>query len=210
MVKIIIADDHPIVRAGLKDVLAEDLSMDVIDEAGDGRELIRKINQREPDLIILDISMPGVDGLAVLKQIKTERPQIKILILTIHPEVRYALRCLQMGADGYLNKSSAPGELIGAINRIVAGRKYISPTVAEEMLNVLESSSERPPHEALSDREYQVMLMIASGKGLKEIADDLALSVKTVSTYRTRILEKMNLKNNSELILYAIRNDLIE
>ncbi|HAA04682.1 MAG TPA: DNA-binding response regulator, partial [Syntrophobacteraceae bacterium] len=158
-----------------------------------GYELLRKIREQDFDVIILDISMPGIDGLDTLKQIKSEKPKARVLILTIHPEARYAVRCVRMGADGYLTKASAPTELIGAIKRISQGRKYISLSLAERLTEELDQDSGKLPHQALSDREYQVMVMISSGIPLKEIADQLALSTKTVSTYRSRILEKMKL-----------------
>jgi two-component system, NarL family, invasion response regulator UvrY len=210
MIKVIIADDHPIVRKGLKEVLAEDPNIAVVDEAGDGHELLRKLRDRDFDVIILDISMPGLDGLEVLRKIKSENKAAHVLMLTIHPEARYAVRCLKMGAEGYLTKGSAPDELVQAVKRISGGRKYISQNLAEALTDELTSESHSSPHEALSDREYQVLLRIASGSPLKEIADQLALSVKTVSTYRSRILEKLKLQNNTELILYAIRHDLVE
>jgi two-component system, NarL family, invasion response regulator UvrY len=210
MIRIIVADDHPVVRAGIKEILAEDPTLNVTDEASSGYELLRKIREQEFDVIILDISMPGIDGLDTLKQIKSEKPKARVLILTIHPEARYAVRCVRMGADGYLTKGSAPTELIGAIKRISQGRKYIGLSLAEKLTEELDQDSAKLPHQALSDREYQVMVMISSGKPLKEIADQLSLSTKTVSTYRSRILEKMKLNNNSELMLYAIRNGLID
>jgi two-component system, NarL family, invasion response regulator UvrY len=210
MIKVIIADDHPIVRKGLKEILAEDPNIRVVDEAGDGHELLRKVRGGDFDMIILDISMPGLDGLDVLKQIKTERSGARVLMLTIHPEARYAVRCLKMGADGYLTKGSAPDELMLAIQRISGGRKYISQNLAEALTDELKSGSDRTPHETLSDREYQVMIRIASGKSLKGIAEELALSVKTVSTYRSRILEKLRLQNNADLTLYAFHHNLIE
>jgi two-component system, NarL family, invasion response regulator UvrY len=210
MIKIIVADDHPVVRAGIKEILAEDPTLEVTDEASSGYELLRKIREQDFDVIILDISMPGIDGLDTLKQIKSEKPKARVLILTIHPEARYAVRCVRMGADGYLTKASAPTELIGAIKRISQGRKYISLSLAERLTEELDQDSGKLPHQALSDREYQVMIMISSGIPLKEIADQLALSTKTVSTYRSRILEKMKLNNNAELMLYAIRNGLID
>jgi two-component system, NarL family, invasion response regulator UvrY len=210
MIRIIVADDHPVVRAGIKEILAEDPTLNVMDEASSGYELLRKIREQEFDVIILDISMPGIDGLDTLKQIKSEKPKARVLILTIHPEARYAVRCVRMGADGYLTKGSAPTELIGAIKRISQGRKYISLSVAEKLTEELDQDPGRLPHQALSDREYQVMVMISSGIPLKGIADQLSLSTKTVSTYRSRILEKMKLNNNAELVLYAIRNGLID
>ncbi|MHC1745109.1 MAG: response regulator [Syntrophobacteraceae bacterium] len=210
MIKVIIADDHPIVRRGLKEILTEDPSTCVVDEASDGYELLRKVRGGDFDVIILDISMPGLDGLDILKQIKAEKSAPRVLMLTIHPEARYAVRCLKMGADGYLTKGSAPDELLRAVQRISSGRKYISQNLAEALTNQLMSGSDQTPHEALSDREYQVMVRIAAGRPLKEIADELALSVKTVSTYRSRILEKLKLQSNADLTLYAFHHSLIE
>jgi two-component system invasion response regulator UvrY len=210
MIRIIVADDHPVVRAGIKEILTEDATLDVAEEASSGHELLKKLRDQEFDVIILDISMPGIDGLDTLKQIKAERPKARVLILTIHPEARYAVRCLRMGADGYLTKGSAPDELINAIKRISQGRKYISLSLAEKLTDELDQEPGKLPHQSLSDREYQVMVMIASGKPLKDIAEELSLSAKTVSTYRARILEKMKLSSNSQLMLYAIRNNLVD
>ena len=210
MIKIIIADDHPIVRAGMKQIISEAADMSVVDEAADGRQLLHKIREENFDVVILDITMPHIDGLDVLKQLKIEKPKLPIIILSIHPESQYALRVLKAGAAGYVTKTSAPEELIGAIRKVHRGGKYISPSIAETLAFQLESDFEEMPHEALSDREYQVLCMLASGKTVTEIADELALSVKTVSTYRSRILEKMNMKNNAELIHYAVQNKLVD
>jgi two-component system, NarL family, invasion response regulator UvrY len=209
-IKILLADDHTIVREGLKQILAETPDMVVIDEARNGQEVLDKIVQNDHDVVLLDISMPGRSGLDVLKQIKTEKPRIAVLVLSMYSEEQYALRALKAGASGYLTKESAPDRLIEAIRKVSEGRKYISSSVAERLAFNLEFSEERPPHESLSDREYQVMCMIASGKTVKEIAADLALSVKTISTYRTRILEKMGLRNNAALTHYAVQNRLVE
>ena len=210
MIKIIIADDHPIVRAGMKQIISEAADMSVVDEAADGRQLLHKIREENFDVVILDITMPHIDGLDVLKQLKIEKPKLPIIILSIHPESQYALRVLKAGAAGYVTKTSAPEELIGAIRKVHRGGKYISPSIAEKLAFQLEADFEVMPHEALSDREYQVLCMLASGKTVTEIADELALSVKTVSTYRSRILEKMNMKNNAELIHYAVQNKLVD
>jgi two-component system invasion response regulator UvrY len=210
MIKIIIADDHPIVRAGMKQIISEAADMSVADEAGDGRQLLHKIRTENFDVVILDITMPYIDGLDVLKQLKIEKPKLPVIILSIHPESQYALRVLKAGASGYVTKTSAPDELITAIRKVNRGGKYISAAVAEKLAFQLEAEFEEMPHEALSDREYQVLCMLASGKTVTEIADELALSVKTVSTYRSRILEKMNMKNNAELIHYAVQNKLVD
>jgi two-component system invasion response regulator UvrY len=210
MIRIIIADDHPIVRAGMKQIISEASDMKVADEAGDGRQLLNKIRTEKFDVVILDITMPHIDGLDVLKQLKIEKPKMPVIILSIHPESQYALRVLKAGASGYVTKTSAPDELINAIRKVNRGGKYISASVAEKLAFQLEADFEEMPHEALSDREYQVLCMLASGKTVTEIADELALSVKTVSTYRSRILEKMSMKNNAELIHYAVQNKLVD
>jgi two-component system, NarL family, invasion response regulator UvrY len=210
MIKIIIADDHPIVRAGMKQIISEAADMSVVAEAGDGRQLLHKIREENFDVVILDITMPHIDGLDVLKQLKIEKPKLPIIILSIHPESQYALRVLKAGAAGYVTKTSAPEELINAIRKVHRGGKYISPSIAEKLAFQLEADFEVMPHEALSDREYQVLCMLASGRTVTEIADELALSVKTVSTYRSRILEKMDMKNNAELIHYAVQNKLVD
>jgi len=210
MIKIIIADDHPIVRAGMKQIISEDSDLMVADEASDGHMLLNKIRKEDFNVVILDITMPRMDGLDVLKQLKIEKPKIPVIVLSIHPEDQYALRVLKAGASGYVTKASAPDELINAIRKVCRGGKYISPSIAEKLAFQLNSNFKEMPHEALSDREYQVLCMLASGKTVTEIADKLALSVKTVSTYRARILEKMDMKNNAELIHYAVQNKLVD
>jgi two-component system invasion response regulator UvrY len=209
-IRVLIADDHTIVREGLKQILAETPDMEVIDEASNGQEVLDKALQVDPHVVLLDISMPGRSGLDILKQLKTDKPGIAVLVLSMYSEEQYALRALKAGASGYLTKESAPDKLIEAIRMVSRGRKYISASVAEKLAYNLELGEERPPHENLSDREYQVMCMIASGKTVKEIAGELALSVKTISTYRTRILEKMGLRNNAALTHYAVQNRLVE
>jgi len=210
VIRIMIADDHRIVREGLKQILAETPDMIVVDEASNGQEVLGKVWENDYDVVLLDISMPGRSGLDILKQLKNERPKLAVLVLSMYSEEQYAIRALRAGASGYMTKESAPDELIEAIRKVSTGRKYISPTVAEKLAVSLEANDERPAHENLSDREYQVMCMIASGKTIKTIADELSLSVKTVSTYRTRILEKMRMKNNAELTHYSIQNRLVE
>jgi DNA-binding NarL/FixJ family response regulator len=172
--------------------------------------VLDKIGKDDLDLVVLDIAMPGRGGLDILKEIKSLKPKLPVLVLSMYPEEQYAVRVLKSGASGYLTKESAPVELVKAIRQISQGKKYISPSLAEKLAVDLEISPDRPPHETLSDREYQVMCMIASGKTLKEIADGLSLSIKTISTYRSRILEKMNMKTNAELTHYAIKNRLVE
>jgi len=210
MISIALADDHPIVRAGMKQIIAEASDLVVADEASDGHKLLNKIEKDNFDVVILDITMPHLDGLDVLKQLKIEKPKLPVIILSIHPESQYALRVLKAGASGYVTKTSAPDELINAIRKVYRGGKYISPSIAEKLAFQLDTNFKEMPHEMLSDREYQVMRMMASGKTVTEIAQELALSVKTISTYRARILEKMKMKNSAELMHYAIQNRLVD
>jgi two-component system invasion response regulator UvrY len=210
VIKILIADDHRIVREGLKQILAETHDMVVAGEASNTQEVLRRLAENEYDVLLLDISMPGRSGLDILRQLKNDLAKLSVLVLSMYSEEQYALRALKAGASGYMTKESAPDELIEAIRKVSTGRKYISPTVAEKLAFSLESGDERPPQETLSDREFQVMCMIASGKTIKAIADELSLSVKTVSTYRARILEKMKMNNNAELTHFAIQNKLVE
>lgn len=209
MIKILIADDHAIVRKGLKQILADAPDIASIDEAGSGHEALKKVRENNYNVVLLDISMPDMSGVDVLKQLKTENPRLPVLILTMHPEDQYAVRILKAGASGYLTKESAPDELISAIQKVSQGGRYISPSLAEKLACDLDSTAIQPLHEGLSDREYQIMTMLASGKSTKEIAQELSLGMPTVSTYRFRILLKMKLKNNAELISYAIKNNLL-
>ncbi len=210
MLTILIADDHAVVREGLKQILAELEDSVSLAEASHGQEVLEKILKDRFDIILLDISMPDMNGLDILKQIKNETPDTAVLILSMYPEEQYAVRALKAGASGYLTKESAPEELIQAIQRIATGRKYITPSLAEKLAYDFDKDFEKPLHEILSDREFQVMRLLAVGKTVKEIGKELFLSIKTVSTYRTRILEKMEFKNNAELIHYSIRNKLID
>ena len=209
IIKIIIADDHPLFRRGLKHALEETPDIEVIGEASNGDSLLSMIKTDNLDMVLLDISMPGKSGLDLLKQLKSEYSKLPILILSVYPEEQYAVRFIKAGASGYLTKESAAEKLAEAIRKIAAGGKYASTAIIEKLAFDF-SDSEKPLHETLSDREYQVFGMIAIGKSLTEIGVDLSLSVKTISTHRTRILEKMKMKKNAELIHYAITRNLLE
>jgi DNA-binding NarL/FixJ family response regulator len=208
MKNILIADDHPIVREGLKQILSKSVDVVSVDEASNGNEALIKIGENDYDLILLDISMPGRDGFDTLAQIRHDKPEIPVLILSMHPEEHYAKRALKSGAAGYLSKNRAQDELLIAIQRVAKGEKYITSSLAEKLAYDLERDTEEPPHEKLSNRELQVMKMIASGKSLTDIGSDLSLSIKTISTYRGRIMEKIGFKNNAELIHYVIKHGL--
>lgn len=208
--KIIVADDHAVVRKGLKQILLDMPGANSVEEVNNGSELIEKLKKEEFDFIILDISMPGKSGLEVLKEIKTMKPQLPVLILSIHPEELYAVRALKAGASGYLTKDSAPEELVTAIHKVLAGRKYITQSLAEKLAHNFDAKTDKLPHENLSDREFEVFKLIASGRTITDIAEKLFLSVKTVSTYRARIYGKTSLKSRSDITLYAIKNGLIE
>lgn len=209
MIKILIADDHPIVRRGLKQIMIKKPGMVVEGEAQNARELLALVRKQDWDVVILDINLPDTSGLDVLIQLKKEFPRLPVLILSVHPEEQYAVRALKSGAAGFLTKNSKPGELVKAIRKAVSGGRYVSSSLAE-MLALDSESGERPLHETLSGREFAVMCMIASGKRINEIAEKLFLSPKTVSTYRARILEKMGMKTNADLIHYVIRNKLVD
>ena len=211
MIKVLIADDHAVVRSGLKQILAETSDIVVAGEAANGREVLQKLEQQHWDVLVLDITMPGRSGLEVLKDIKHLKPELPVLVLSMHAEEQFATRTLKAGAAGYLNKESAPEELVKAIRRVLAGGKYVSSTQAERMVGELTGGdADKLPHELLSDREYEILCLIASGKTPTEMARELSLSVKTVSTYRARILEKMNLTSNAQLTHYAIKGGLVE
>ena len=211
MIKILIADDHAIVREGLKQIVAEVPDMVVAGEAVDGREVLAIVEQEDWDVILLDIAMPGRGGLDVLKQLRRERPGLPVLVLSMYPEEQYAVRAIKASASGYLVKESAPEELVAAIRKAALGGQYISPSLAETLAFHLETDSRGVvPHEALSDREYQVMLMLASGKTVTEIAGELAFSVKTIATHRSRLLKKMRMKTNAELTYYAVKQGLVD
>jgi len=210
IIQVIIADDHAIVREGLKQILADTRDIIVKGEADCGLATIKMCREHEFHVLLLDISLPDKSGIEVLKQIKKERPAISVVMLSMHPEDQYAIRALKAGASGYLNKQSAPKELVSAIRQVALGLKYINASVAQELANHIDDEHQVTLHETLSDREYQTMTMIASGKAVSDIAKDLSLSVKTISEYRARVLMKMKLKNNAELTHYAIKNQLIE
>lgn len=210
MIKVLIADDHAVVREGLKQILAETSEMIVVGEAANGQQVLDLMHKEDFDFLLLDIAMPGRGGMDTLKQVKLERPKLPVLVLSMYPEEQYAIRALKAGASGYLTKDSAPEELISAIKKVSSGGKYVSSSLAEKLAFELEKGTGEPALEKLSDREYQVMLMIASGKTVKEIADELLLSVKTISTYRARIIEKSGMKNNAEIMHYVINEGLVK
>lgn len=210
VIRVFIVDDHAIVREGLKQILTDTPDLVVAGDAETGHEAILLARQGKYDVLLLDISMPDRSGIEVLKQIKKEAPDIAVLMLSMHREDQYAIRSLKSGAAGYLNKQSAPAELVVAIREVIAGRKYISTALAQELANQVGGNHQLLLHETLSDREYQTMTMIASGKCVSDIAIDLNLSVKTVSMYRARLLQKMKLKNNAELMHYAMKNRLVD
>jgi len=210
MIRMLVADDHAIVREGLKQILTDVHDIVVADEASNGKEALDQALKKDYDVAILDITMPDRSGLDILKELKSRKPNLKVLILSMHPEEQYAVRALRGGAFGYLTKDSMPGELIAAIRRIALDRKYVSSSLAEKLAFELETSAKRPLYQVLSDREYEVMHMIVLGKKLTEIAEELCLSIKTVGTYRSRVLQKMRMKNNAELIRYSLENRLLD
>lgn len=208
--KILLADDHAVVRHGLKQILADDFKRAEFGEARNAQEALDLVWKEHWDVVILDITMPGRSGLEVLREIKRSQPRLPVLVLSMHPENQFAVRVLKRGAAGYMTKESAPEELVGAIKKVLAGGRYVSTSLAEKLATYVSTDSQKPAQELLSDREFQVLRLIASGKIVSEIAKELSLSVKTISTYRTRILEKMGLRNNAELMHYAMQHQLIE
>jgi len=210
MIRILIADDHAIVRQGLKQILEESREMTIVAEHANGADALRWIRANECDVVLLDIAMPGMNGIDALKQLHEEKPKLPILILSIYPEDQYAVRLIKAGAAGYLTKESAPEVVVEAVNHVAAGKKYISQAVAEMLANKFGAPEGKLPHETLSDREYQIFRLLASARTVSEIAAALSVSVKTVSTYRSRILEKMQLRNNAELMRYAVEKHLME
>ena len=210
MIRVLIADDHAILRRGLAQIISEAGDMQVCAEAENGVEAVKLAREHHIDVVLLDITMPDRNGLDTLKQLKKEMPKLGVLMLSMHPEETYALRSLKAGASGYLNKQSAPALLVTAIRKVAAGRRYISPAVAEQLAGNIAEDTDRPAHTTLSDREYETMRLIASGRTLSQIALEMHLSAKTVSVYRARLLQKMQLKNNSELTHYALKNHLVD
>ena len=210
MIKIVIADDHDIVRAGLKQIISDTRDMKVTGESGSAEQLIDLIKKNEYDVVLLDLKMSGMNGLDAIKHIKLLKPDLPGIVLSMHAEDQYAVRTIRAGASGYITKETASENLVAAIKRAVAGGRYISPALAESLADSIAWGGMDTPHEILTDREFQVMCMIASGKSVSEIASELFLSVKTISTYRQRILKKMNIKNNSELTHYVIKNNLLD
>jgi two-component system invasion response regulator UvrY len=207
--KILLADDHAVVRHGLKQILTDAFKRATYGEARNAQEALDLIWKQDWDVVVLDITMPGRSGLDVLREIKKFKPKLPVLVLSMHPENQFAVRVLKSGASGYMTKESAPGELVGAVKKVLAGGRYVSNSLAENLAASL-SANQRAPQEKLSDREFQVLRLIASGKMITEIARELSLSAKTISTYRSRILEKMGMKNNAELMHYAIQHRLVE
>jgi DNA-binding NarL/FixJ family response regulator len=209
-IKILLADDHTMFRDGVKQVLSEVAGFVVVDEASTAAEVLEKVQRTKCDVVVLDIAMPGRGGIDVLKQLKQMNPRLQVLILSMHPEDQYAYRAIKAGASGYLTKHKASAELIEAIRKVASGRKYISGEVAEQLAIELEKDSDKPLHQKLADREYQVMCLIASGKTVKQISEELSLSVSSVSTMRVRILKKFGMKTNAEITHYAIKHDLVD
>jgi len=209
MIKVLIADDHAVVRRGIRQILSEDSFIQVLGEAANSEEIMAQLYDQEWDVLILDLIMPGKNGLDSLIEIKQRKPDLKVLVLSMHPEEEIAIRALKTGASGYLNKDSVPSELIRAVRKIHAGGRYISGSLAESIFMSINKDMPADPHKELSEREFQVMCLIASGNTLSDIAQELSISVKTVSTYRTRILEKMAMKTNVELTHYAIKHKLV-
>jgi DNA-binding NarL/FixJ family response regulator len=210
MIRVLIADDHAVVRQGLKQIFGDTPEIVVAGEATNGQEVLDKVRAETWDVVVLDMSMPDRSGLDILKQLRSERPKLPVLVLSMYSEDQYAMRVLKAGASGYLTKDSAPDELVKAIRKVVSGGRYVSALLAEKLAFEIGTDSSKLPHETLSDREFQVLRLIAASKSVTEIAAELSLSVKTVSTYRTRLLQKMNLTTNAELIHYAIQNRLID
>jgi DNA-binding NarL/FixJ family response regulator len=208
MIRIMITDDHAIVRQGLARILEKKQGMKIVAECDNGIDALNWLRENDCDIALIDISMPGINGVDLLKQLREEKPKLPVLVISIYPEDQYAVRLIKAGAAGYLTKGCAPAIVVEAVTQIASGKRYISPVVAEMLANEFDSDSGKLPHETLSDREYQIFLLLAAAKTVSEIADTLALSAKTISTYRSRILEKMHLRNNAELMHYAVEKHL--
>jgi two-component system, NarL family, invasion response regulator UvrY len=209
VIKVLIADDHPVVRLGLRQILAETSDVHVAGEVGSAPELVRAVHEERWDIVVLDISLPGGNGIELIAEIRKARPETRVLILTVHPEEQYAVRAIKAGAAGFLNKESAPERLTDALRRIAAGGRYVSAELAETLASLVAGEAPGQPHERLSDREFEILKLIASGKTVSQIAEQLSLSVKTISTHRARILRKMNMATNAELTHYAVRQGLV-
>jgi DNA-binding NarL/FixJ family response regulator len=210
LMRVLIVDDHPVIRRGLKDILSEQKEIEVCAEAGNAAEALELARKNKPDIVLMDITMPGRSGVEALQDIKREFPHMPVLMLSIHPEDQYALRSLKAGASGYLTKESAPDELMKAIAKAVAGGRYVTESLAERLAMEVGGHGGREPHELLSDREYEVLRQIGRGKSVSQIAEEMSLSVKTVSTYRSRILEKLDLEHTADLIRYALERKLVD
>jgi DNA-binding NarL/FixJ family response regulator len=210
MIKVLVCDDHVVVRRGLRQILAETPDIMVGGEAGTAADVLRLVRQESWSVVVLDINFPGASGMDLLSQIHKERPSLPVLVLTVYSEEQYAVRAIKAGAAGFLTKESAPEKLIEAVRKVASGGRYVSTELAEALASLLAGEGQGMPHERLSDREFEVMKMLASGRTVSQVAQDLALSVKTVSTHRTRILKKMNMKTNAELTHYAVRNGLVQ
>ena len=208
-IRVLIADDHPIVRQGLRRIVEADAGMEIAGEAGDAAALFHVLDSAPADLVLLDVSMPGQPFLDALRALRERHPTVRVLVLSVHPEDQWAVRALRAGAAGYLTKDHSPDQLIEAIRRVHRGGKYVSPSLAEHLATHLDAGGDRPPHELLSDREFEVMRRLGSGLTVSQIATELAISAKTVSTYRTRIFEKMAVETNADLVRYAARHGLI-
>ncbi len=209
MIDILVADDHPIVRKGLKELLNKEVDLHVKDEASTGTEVLEKINRGRYDVILLDITMPGRNGLEIIREIKTRKIKTAVLVLSMYPEAEYAIRAIRAGASGYVNKKNAITDVVEAIRQVAGGGKYINETVGKELAMAIQGRNGTVPHKNLSDREFEVMCLIGSGKSLSEIAEELYLSLSTISTYRTRILQKLRLTNNAQIVHYVVTNDLL-
>jgi two-component system invasion response regulator UvrY len=210
MINILVVDDHALIRKGLKMLLEESPEFAVTGEAETGAQAVKMVREKHFDLVLLDISLPDKHGMDVLKQLKMEQPDLKVIVLSMYPEDQYGVRALKAGAVGYINKQSAPENLVGAIQQVISGKKYISGTLAEQLLSNLIGDSQELPHQRLSNREYQTLCLMSSGNSLTEISEIMMLSPKTVSVYRARMLEKMNFKNNAEAVHYAIAHQLVD